>query len=326
MAPRVVVGLLSLTVGIATSISPIGCTLVGPRRFSGSQQHGSPQTVPQQPATSPPPASPPPASPSAVAPTEQPSMGPITRVSVPPSGAPLDGSAPVATPASGNSPRQLYQRAAEVYAGIDSYTARLRRREQVGGKDMPEELILAQFRKKPFSVHFKWIACEAQGRELIYVQGQFEDKIHTLLAPSDPKFFSRVMALPADSALVRSRSRYPITDAGLGNLIARFGHVLDVAEKTGPTMPVKSLGLVKRPESAEMLQGVEVTYPPRVDPLLPDGCRRWWFFDPQNGLPVLVITTDPAGREVEYYCYDRLLYPVKLDNADFDPTRLGKEK
>jgi hypothetical protein len=318
MARRVVVGLVGLAVGIAT----IGCTAVGPRRFSRPQQVDPPQVqqpAPQPPAPTPPTPSLPPTSPRAVSQTEQPAPAPITRVSVPPSD---PGIAPDAKPEGSNSPRQLYQRAVEAYGGIDSYTARMRRREQVAGKDMPEELIMAQFRKTPFSVHFKWIGGEGQGRELIYVQGRFEDKIHTLLAPTDPKFLGRVMALPPDSTLVRSRSRYPITEAGIGPLVASFGRMLATAEKTGPTMPVKSLGLVKRPEYAEMLEGVEVVYPPRVDPLLPEGCRRWWFFDPQKGLPLLVIATDPAGKEVEYYCYDRVMYPVRLDDEDFNPKRL----
>ncbi len=191
---------------------------------------------------------------------------------------------------------------------------------------MPEEWIMAQFRKKPFSVHFKWIAGDAKGRELIYVQGQYEDKIHTLLAPTDPRLFSKVMALAPDNPLVKSRSRYPITDAGIGPLIGRFGQVLALAEKAGPSLAVKSLGLVRRPEYSELLEGVETVFGPRIDPLVPDGGRRWFFFDPQKGLPVLVVATDAAGQEVEYYCYDRLMYPVQLDNHDFDPKQLGKDK
>jgi hypothetical protein len=59
---------------------------------------------------------------------------------------------------------------------------------------------------------------------------------------------------------------------------------------------------------------------------MPKGGRRFWYFDPATGLPVLIVTDDPTGHPVEYYCYDRLQFPVKLDDADFDPERLWKMK
>jgi hypothetical protein len=310
----VVVGMVFLLLGLS-----MGCQAVGPRRARARQD---PLPVSAAPASGTMPAR-------GAMPASVPGNNEIIRVSVPPvaveAGATVKPVERSATPASGD-PRGLHQRAVSTYAGIDSYTARLRRREQVGGKDMPEELILAQFRKQPFSVHFKWIGTEGQGREVIYVKGRHDDKLYTLLAPTDPHLFSKVMALPLDSPLIRSRSRYPITDAGIGSLIDRFGNMLATAEKLGPEAPVKYLGAVKRPEYTEPLDGVEQTIPPRAEPLLPGGGRRWWFFDPQNGLPVLVITHDAAGQQVEFYCYDRLMYPVRLDDADFDPTRLGKEK
>ena len=66
--------------------------------------------------------------------------------------------------------------------------------------------------------------------------------------------------------------------------------------------------------------------PPGVEPQLPRGGRRWLFFDPASHLPVLMITHDDKDHEVEYYCYDRLQYPVKLDDLDFDPDKLWPMK
>jgi len=40
---------------------------------------------------------------------------------------------------------------------MDSYIARLTRREQVNGKKQPEEIILFKFRQQPWSVYFKWL-------------------------------------------------------------------------------------------------------------------------------------------------------------------------
>jgi hypothetical protein len=323
----VVVNLLCLSL-VCTS-----CQTVSPRRAARTPR---PDPVPQSTTPSPLPVVPP-ADPQAAAPVNNtPPANPITRVSVPP--ALPDAAATVKPPeattpppavepkpsAEATSPRQLCERAASVYAAIDSYNARFRRRERVGDKDMPEEVIFAQFRKQPFSVHFKWIAGEGQGRELIYVQGRHEDKIHTLLAPSDPHLFGKTMALPMDSPLIRSRSRRPITEAGVGHLIDAFGQMLAQADKY-PAMQLKLLGPVKRPEYLDTLVGVEHVVLPQQDPYLPKGGHRWWFFDPLRGLPVLLISHDTTGHTVDYYCYDRLMYPIRLDDHDFDPTMLGKK-
>ena len=58
----------------------------------------------------------------------------------------------------------------------------MRRREQINGKDKPEEVMLFKFRKQPRSVYFKWIGPAGNGREAIWVDGQHESKLHTLLA------------------------------------------------------------------------------------------------------------------------------------------------
>ena len=131
------------------------------------------------------------------------------------------------------------------------------------------------------------------------------------------------MALSPDSVFVRSASRHPITDAGLGHAIDRFGQMVSAAQ-ADPTrlQTLRYLGPVQRPEYSTPLEGVEQQIPPNADPLLPRGGRRLWHFDPASHLPVLFITYDHSGREVEYYCYDRIQFPVKLDDADFDPDRI----
>ena len=68
-----------------------------------------------------------------------------------------------------------------------------------------------------------------------------------------------------------------------------------------------------------------MTVPPQSDPLLAGSGRRWWHFDATHGLPVLIITHDETGREVEYYCNDRIQAPVRFDDDDFNPDKLWKK-
>jgi hypothetical protein len=241
--------------------------------------------------------------------------------------------APVPPPASAaNSAsrlRELYNQAALRFATIDSYVARLRRREQVKGKDQPEELMLFKFRKQPWSVYFKWLGHEGQGREVIYVKGQHGDMIHSLLAAGDMPLApaGKHMALSPDNIFVRSASRHAITEAGIGVIIEKLGQGLEFQERGDKRIGTLTyLGSAKRPEFETALDAVEHTLPPGLESQLPKGGRRWIFFDPVSHLPVLLITHDEKDHEVEYYCYDRLQYPVKLDDLDFDPEKLWPGK
>ena len=124
--------------------------------------------------------------------------------------------------------------------------------------------------------------------------------------------------------MARAKSRYPITSTGFGSLIERYGQWVAAVEK-GDTRggTAKYLGRVNRPEFPNPVETVHQVLPAASDPLLPKGGQRWWFFDTANGLPVLVITHDPAG-EVEYYCHDNIQW-VPLDDDDFNPDRLWRK-
>jgi hypothetical protein len=221
--------------------------------------------------------------------------------------------------------RRLYKLAVERYDGMDSYIARLTRREQVRGENKPEEVMLFKFRKAPWSVYFKWLGPTGRGREAIYVRGQFEDKIHTLLAAGDMPLApaGKRMALAPDSILVRSASRHPITEAGFGASIERLGRVLDSLDRGDVRKgTLTDLGTIGRPEFGRGVAAIEHVIPPGLDPTLPRGGRCLYCFDPDTNLPVLLTTRDHTGQEVEYYFYDRLQFPVRLDDNDFNPDKV----
>jgi hypothetical protein len=201
---------------------------------------------------------------------------------------------------------------------------RMRRREVIGGTAKPEEVILCKIRTQPFSVYMKWIGKESNGREVIYVKGRHANEIHTLVAAGDVPLMpaGKHMSFAVDSILVKSNTRHPITEAGLGTIIARFAEVVEQNERgEARAGTVRYLGLVKRPEFEAKVEAAMQILSPRVDPLFPAGGKRLVCFDTTLHLPVLVISEDENGREVEYYCHDRFLIPGHLDDADFDPTR-----
>jgi hypothetical protein len=232
--------------------------------------------------------------------------------------------APGATPL-GNPLRRLQQEAAARYATMDSYIVRLTRRETVRGKDKPQEVMLFKFRKEPWSLHFRWLDGEGQGREVIYVKDRYENKLHTLLAAGDMPLApaGKRLALPVDSMLVRSNSRHAITEAGIGASIGRLGMLLDAVERGDRRWgTLNDLGAQARPEFPMPARAIEHVIPPGAEQDLPGGGRRTYWFDPETKLPLLVTARDDRGKEVEYYFYSHLLYPVRLDDNDFNPDKL----
>jgi hypothetical protein len=219
----------------------------------------------------------------------------------------------------------LHESARARYERIDSYIARLTRREVVKGERKPEEVLLFKFRQRPWSVHMKWLGREGRGREGVYVQGRHQGKIHTLLAAGDMPFVpaGRRMALEPDGALMRAASSHPVTELGIGASIDKIGGVL-AAQRRGNHRfgRLSPVGPVRRPEFNEPVRGVEHSMPAGADPAVPRGGSRTYYFDPHSGLPTLLVTRDEVGSEVEYYRYDRLQESVKLDDDDFDPDVL----
>lgn len=182
--------------------------------------------------------------------------------------------------------------------------------------------MLFKFRREPFSVYFKWLGEEGKGREVVYVRGRYEDKIHTLLAAGDVPLMpaGRKVALSPDNPLVQAASRHPITHAGICYLVGKYAQ-LAAANLARPGL-LRYVGLVSKAELPQSLEVVEQQILTGEEPLLPHGGKRLWMFDGTNHLPVLVSTLDADGHEVEYYCYDRIQFGVPLDDADFNPDVL----
>jgi hypothetical protein len=262
-----------------------------------------------RPASEPSPAATPPAK-------NAPDVKPVGYTELNPPGAP--------TPTESDPLARLLRDAEQACAQYSCYICRLKRREQVAGKQKPEEIIIFKCRARPFSVHFKWLSDEGNGREVVFIGGKGDDKLHILTAAGDIPFTpaGRRLDLPMDSLLVRSASKYPITEAGVCRSVARFHRLLDDERRGLPGLTIKNLGMMQRPEFPTPLEMVELTLPPNREPEAPQGGRRLLGFDPMTKWPVFSTTFDPNGREIDYYCFDRFQLNVRLDDDDFDPEKL----
>jgi hypothetical protein len=237
--------------------------------------------------------------------------------------------APTLTPAASppRSPREVLQDANQAFAQIDSYIARLTRRDRAKNKNANDETLLFTFRKNPWSVHFKWLAGDGEGREVIYVKDHYENKLHTLLAAGDAPLLpaGKHLALPLNSFLVKTANRHPITDAGMGAIIDRLNRILE-ANQRGDNHLGKITGQGVKPHAdwGGPLEGLEIILPPGADDDVPNGGRSLVYFDPVSHLPVITSLRDEHDFELDYNRFDRLQLNVKLDDADFNPDVVWK--
>ncbi len=326
--------------GLSVTLPVFACASAD-RRPVVRGRSGGPAAPPAAPLVPPPPTPlPPPPQAAAVPPAPTTAPQPTGATVLPPTAAvppvPPAATTPPPPPQADATPpaddgtarlRDLYRLAVERYAAIDGYVVQLCRREQVNGQDKPEELVLFKFRKQPWSVYFKWLGNEGKGREAIYVQGQHDSKIHTLLAAGDMPFTpaGKHISISPDSVFVRSASRHAITEAGVGVLIDNFGRLLDPRAPRGAAT-LRYLGPVKRPEFELPLEMVEQRIPPGAEPQLPGGGNRFWGFDTVTRMPALIITRDNTNHEVEYYCFTNFQAPVVLTDDEFNPDKLWNQR
>jgi hypothetical protein len=227
--------------------------------------------------------------------------------------------------------KQLHHQAVERFKQMEGFECRLTRRETVGSRAMPEEVLQYRYRREPLSLHIKWVGKEAQGREVVYVHGRYDNKVQ-ILTGREPEFFRpsgiKVSRSPSDKD-VTSKNRFDIRSGGMAMSIEWFSRVLAQMEKDpAEAQRMRYIGPKPRRERETGLVAVEEKIPPSWEPQLAKGGRRTTHFDadpdsPSFGLPILIVTLDDSGREVEYYWFDHLK-PVRFTDADFDVDRLWR--
>ena len=218
----------------------------------------------------------------------------------------------------------VYRRGYNWFQGTDSFTCRMFRREVVRGKPHPEELMSFQYRKNPYSIHFKWLGQEGKGREVVYVEGKYDDKIQTKLAGGDIPFVSagKRMSFSIDNPLVRNASRHSVREASFGFMLSTVGTMISHQKENNPKLgSIQYIGKIRRPDIEGEIELVECRLAAGAELALPEGGRRLYGFDPVLGNPVLLQTFDLKGQEVEYYRYDRFFFKG-LEEDDFNPEVL----
>ena len=212
---------------------------------------------------------------------------------------------------------------------IKDYACTMVKRELVNGKLGDREYMFAKVRNRkvvngklvtPFSIYMYFLKPKAfTGRECIFVEGQNDGKLlaheapHTLLY----KTLGTVRLQPNGAVAMRGQ-RYPITDAGIENLLIKLIERGNQDRKRGPC-EVKQRTATLNGRKCDVIQ---VRHPKRDKDY--DFYLARIFMDKELQIPVRYAAYDwPApgrkvGTVIEEYTYTDLKLNVGLQDSDFD--------
>jgi hypothetical protein len=234
-----------------------------------------------------------------------PGFAPTARPAVPADVSPLD------------EPLRLMSLARQAFQGVQDYSCLLIKRERIRGQLEADEVISMRVRSRPFSVYLHWEAPRGMaGQEACYVVGRNNNmlRVHSTglagvigwisLDPRDPR--------------VLEHSRHSITEAGIGNLLDRYGQRWEEERRLNQTtVRVGDFVYNKRP-----CRRVEMIHPPGGQYLF---YRSMVYFDSETHLPIRVENYDwprprgnPDGDLAEVYSYINMQLNVHLGDEAFN--------
>jgi hypothetical protein len=227
-----------------------------------------------------------------------------------------------ATPAGAASPLdeplRLLDLARQAYQGVQDYTCLLVKRERMNGQLPPDSLMTMQVRTRPFSVYLRWHEPRSlAGQEVCYVAGRNGDRMR--VRPNGLLGVTGFISLDPDDPRAKQTSRHSIREAGIGNLLERFGR--DWGEER--VLNVTQVRTAEYEYNKRRCTRVELTRPTN-----PGGRILYYrtvvYFDKENHLPIRLECYDwprgpnDPGQVVEVYSYVNLRLNVGLTDAVFD--------
>ena len=214
-------------------------------------------------------------------------------------------------------PLRLLAAAQQVFRGVQDYSCTLVKQERMNGQLQPVNVMTMMVRNEPFSVYLKWFQPKAQaGQEACYVAGRNGGRMRARsrgvlgavgfvsIDPNDPR--------------ARKNSNHSITEAGLGNLMARF----DRGWRAEYNLHKTRVRIGEYEYNKRRCIRVETTRTEHLPNLV---YRSVIYFDKQTKLPTRVETYDwprqggnPNGDLIEVYSYVNLRLNVGLPDTVFN--------
>lgn len=220
----------------------------------------------------------------------------------------------------------------QIQKSISDYSCLLVKQERIKGKLMPTEHMHAEIRnekvengavRQPFSVYLRFLKPEdMSGRQVIFVKGANNGKLVGKEAKGARKFFGAVW-LPPEGLLAMAGQRYPITDIGIENLVAKLIERGIRDKKNDPTGALTTSRIIPGAKiNGRKCTVIEATHPEK---------KPWFdfyiarvFIDDELQVPIRYAAyswpTQPGGKPLleEAYTHLNIKLNIGLKDEDFD--------
>ena len=201
---------------------------------------------------------------------------------------------------------------------MPGYTARVVKRERIGGKVGDHEFMYVKVRHRPFSVYMYFLGpAKVKGQEAIYIDGANDGKMWA--HGTGIRGLVGKVELKPTSPLAMNGQRYPITELGVQNLVRRLLEVGEKDTKYGECDVSFIEGIKINERSCTCIQVVHPV--PRRNFLF--HIARIYVDDEMN-IPIRYEAHDwPKDKDgkpqlIEEYTYLDFTPNDKLSDADFD--------
>jgi hypothetical protein len=236
----------------------------------------------------------------------------------PPPTAPAPQAAPprAEEPTVMDAPLRLLAEARQAFKEVRDYSCLLIKRERIGGQLQADQVIGMKVRNQPFSVYLRWQEPRSMaGQESCYVVGRNDNMMR--VHPTGLAGIAGWVSLDPRDPRVTAHSHHSITEAGIGNLLDRFGQRWEEERRLNQTqVHIAEYEYNKRPCTR-----VETMHPPGGPFLF---YRTVLYFDKETHLPIRVENYDwprqrggQNGELVEVYSYVDLRLNVQLRDDEF---------
>ena len=204
------------------------------------------------------------------------------------------------------------QSACEAAASMPGYSAILDMQEEVSGTLRPVDRIEFKTRREPFSIYMRWTD---SAQEALYVHGENDNRL--IVKPTKGlAAIRRVWRLEPDCRMAKQNCRYPITDAGLENLVIRIQAFYSQRDDWSK---LASFDLEQARIADRDVTIINVTFTDEAS--VPEYGSSKFCFDTQSKLLTTVDNygwaSDGQRRLIEHYAYEQIVETSTPSDVDF---------
>jgi len=198
--------------------------------------------------------------------------------------------------------------ASNAYSSIDGYQSQFNREEIKPDGSWDKEKTFIKF-EKPFTIFMNWLEGSAKGRQILYSEGNFDDKLMVRL----PGFLFNMVplvSLELDDPRLQKAEKHSIKSAGIGHFLGEFAESFEESMETNEIEVLSVSDVVVEDEEATRIEvlfkGKNYDYP-----------RQDVAFSKSTGLPIEILLYEDNDKLVERYRYMDLALNTPKDDPAF---------